>query len=74
MVVKMKLCVFCKNFRMDMGSESYSEITLGHPGSIECFKYHWSISTGDSEEDFRECIKTAESCKDYELAKGCKDD
>jgi len=62
----MKLCIYCKHFRLDMGSPGYSEMTPGSDAVIECDKRVWSMRNGDGEREYRKHISIAPMCPAYE--------
>ena len=61
----MKLCAMCKHFNLD-GGHVYSEYTAD-PASVNCGKGHWYLSL-EADADFRNAIRKAETCKDYDDA------
>lgn len=61
-----KLCLFCKNFRLDPGDPGYSEYTPGWDFEMECRKGHWRFDQFKmNEEDYRKTLLKAIECKDY---------
>ncbi len=62
----MKLGLWCNRFHISFGEQGYSELTPGCCGSIECWKGHFS-HLEPTEEEFRECIAKANTCKDFLL-------
>ena len=61
-----KLCLFCKEFRIQAGSPGYSELTPGWDFEMECRKEHWTFDKFNMNEDeYRDLLRKAESCKDY---------
>jgi hypothetical protein len=66
-IVKQKLCIFCENFYLDLGSRGYSEYTPGWSGETGCIEGHWKI-TDDSlyaVKTYREGILKAKNCEDW---------
>jgi hypothetical protein len=59
-------CIGCKHFWVDMGSPGYSELTPGDDFSIYCNKNHWEFRKFSTEEHFKQCLKTANTCQDYD--------
>ena len=62
-----KLCVFCTNWYFQPGEECWSEETPGSDYDEGCYKGHWNIDDIATEEAYRNCIKQAETCVDYNL-------
>ena len=70
-----KSCMFCRFFKIEMGTPAWSENTPGLDWSMECKLNHWSYGTNplDEEEDdnidqedrFREILLTANHCRNY---------
>lgn len=67
-----RVCVLCEQFNISFGSGGYSEYTPGYPGNAECCKGYWYLEEGDCNAQFREAIKNAEVCADYNaVVHGC---
>lgn len=60
-------CVNCIHWRWSSGHPDYSDMTPGTGWSSDCRKQHWSMDGWDvSEQTFRENMRTARRCADYE--------
>ena len=65
-----RLCLFCRHFSIDFGSQGYSEYTPGGPGSLECHRERWKRdATRVSEKEFAELMLFAQQCPDWEFYK-----
>ena len=62
-----KNCIMCKNWWFDPGTPDYSEYTPGDDWESKCtIDGGWRVSGGSvSESDWREKIKTAETCEHF---------
>lgn len=60
----MNACWWCKHFRFDSGSPTYSEYTVGSDFRMSCEKEQWVFDM-DSQEHFGRCLSTAETCKHF---------
>ena len=70
---KRRLCVLCKHFDFDGGSQGYSELTPGDSGYMTCGENVWpdgmeGLTTGE----YRERMLTAVNCELFELADDLK--
>ena len=63
------LCLWCKYFWFDMGDSGYSDETPGYDACFNCRKDYWELSNYGSVSEFREHMKRAEKCKDFERDK-----
>lgn len=63
----MPVCWSCKHILYSMADEGYSEYTPGSSFDLDCMKDHWKFDPYvDSLEKFKNCLLTAETCKDFE--------
>lgn len=61
-----RTCITCSRMRFETGEQGYSETTPGCAWSANCERGHWvMIGTDVSEDEYRENLLTAETCKDY---------
>jgi hypothetical protein len=60
-------CLFCAHFYFSDGYQGYSEMTPGKDTEIYCGLGYWSNGDdwGLSEDQFRQCMLMAHTCKDY---------
>lgn len=68
MADKIRTCVACVHFELDLGETGYSEVTPGGPGYVECNRGHYYESNRVivTTDDFRTCIKRGWKCEDFE--------
>lgn len=60
------VCWFCDHIIFSAGSPCYSEVTPGTDFSLECGRGYWEFDQyGDSLDDFREQLETAQRCADF---------
>ncbi len=63
----MKNCLFCTHFHYISGQPDYGEYTPGSDISIGCGLNLWELdNTGDTEDDFRRKMISAETCAHYD--------
>lgn len=61
-----KTCVECKFLYFSTGSPGCSEMTPSSEASLYCLKGYWDIEAyEDGTHDFRQKMRTAETCKDF---------
>lgn len=60
-------CVNCKHFNFWPGSPGYSEFTPGDDMEMSCLRKHWRVTFETSEDDFRDYMKSSETCADFEM-------
>ncbi len=61
-----RICIFCRAFHLSFGEPGYSEYTPASPGSCYCIKGHFDLGEWSSEREFRDAIKKAVGCEDWE--------
>jgi hypothetical protein len=58
-------CLDCTHFYFSPYERGYSEYTPGQEMNLGCNKDHWDRESCYSEEDFRNNMMSAKTCKDY---------
>ena len=61
-----RTCLFCKHFDINAGETGWSEETPGSSFSMACCKGKWEFGNDDTEEHFKECLLTGDTCDFYE--------
>jgi hypothetical protein len=63
-----RFCLECKHFYFHPGDYGYSE-TPGWDARMGCKKLHWTLDLygGDNVGTYREKVRSAEKCKDFEV-------
>lgn len=62
----MRNCTLCKNIDFVAFSQGYSEMTPGCDATFRCSKKQWMLDDFISAADFREKMRSAETCRFYE--------
>lgn len=66
-----RFCLECKFFYLSFGTEDWSEVTPGSPPEIVCCRRHFNETIHEVGADnmplFRELIRTARTCEEFEL-------
>jgi hypothetical protein len=69
---KVKVCILCKHFFFNPGTEDFSENTPGYGWYVKCCKEHFTETGGQhiTEEEYRALLLTAENCVDAVAPEG----
>lgn len=68
-MIERRYCIGCRHLEISLGSETYSDVTPGAPGSVWCDKGHFDIEPEDLGADSEVIYKAmcrAASCPDYQ--------
>lgn len=65
-MAKPKTCLECQQFYFDGGSPHYSDLTPGSKAEISCLKGRWKAGYNTITMDFRDMMKKAPKCPDFE--------
>ena len=61
-----RTCIDCEHWLFDSGEPGWSEYTPGVDASSSCRRGHWTMDENTTEDGYRDHLRTARKCKDFE--------